>query len=96
MVNWTQTFDKKLNFFEIREAKRKVLPKACLMQWDGDGMRYQSFRKQMIELFDYDNPSLELETLSRVLKPMRHQNVCTTFATRSTPLRSWMPRMGTF
>ena len=41
-----KTFDKKLNFFETRKAKRKVLPKARLMQWDGDVMRYQSFKNR--------------------------------------------------
>ena len=32
------------------------------MVWDGDVMQYQSFKKQMLELLDYDNPSLDLET----------------------------------
>ena len=55
--------DKKLNSFDVRDAKRKVLPKAKLMVWSGDVMLYQSFKRQMLELLDYDNPSLEVETL---------------------------------
>ena len=38
----TKLMDKKLNTFDIRDAKRKVLPKACLMVWDCDMMLYQS------------------------------------------------------
>ena len=57
----TKTIDKRLNSFDIRDAKHKVLPKARLMVWDGDVMQYQSFKRQMLELLDYDNPSLELE-----------------------------------
>ena len=36
----TKQMDKKLNSFDIRDAKRKVLPKARLMIWDGDVMQY--------------------------------------------------------
>ena len=59
----TKLMDKKLNSFDVRDAKRKVLPKARLMVWSGDVMLYQSFKRQMLELLDYDNPSLEVETL---------------------------------
>ena len=38
------------------------------MVWDGDVMQYQSFKKQILELLDYDNPSLELETLKQQIK----------------------------
>ena len=41
MYKLTKKMDKKLNSFDIRAAKRKVLPKACLMIWDGDVMTYQ-------------------------------------------------------
>ena len=34
----TKEMDKKLNTFDVRDAKRKVLPKARLMVWDGDVM----------------------------------------------------------
>ena len=61
MYKLTKVIDIKLNEFDIRNAK--VLPKARLMVWDGDVMQYQSFKRQMMELLDYDNPSLELETL---------------------------------
>ena len=57
----TKVVDTKLKEFDVREQKRKVLPKARLMQ-------YQSFKKQMLELLDYDNPSLELETLKQQIK----------------------------
>ena len=52
-----------MNKFDVRDAKQKVLPKARLMVWDGDVMQYQSFKRQMMELLENDNPSLELETL---------------------------------
>ena len=61
----TKVIDIKLNEFDVREAKQKVLPKTHLMVWDGDVMQYQSFKPQMMELLDYDNPSLELETLKQ-------------------------------
>ena len=64
----TKAVDIKLNEFDVREQKRKVLPKARLMVWDGDVMQYQSFKRQMMELLDYDNPSLELETLKQQIK----------------------------
>ena len=44
------------------------MPKARLMQWDGDVMRYQSIKKQMMELLDYDNKSLELEMLKQQIR----------------------------
>ena len=69
----TKQMDKKLNSFDIRDAKRKVLPKARLMVWDGDVMTYQSFRRQMMELLDYGNPSLELETLKLQIKGPKAQ-----------------------
>ena len=64
----TKLMDKKLNSFDVRDAKRKVLPKAKLMVWSGDVMLYQSFKRQMLELLDYDNPSLEVETLKLQIK----------------------------
>ena len=65
--------DKKLNSFDVRDAKRKVLPKARLMVWNGDVMLYQSFKRQMLELLDYDNPSLEVETLKLEIKGTKVQ-----------------------
>merc|ERR1711984_63023 len=38
------------------------------MVWSGDVMLYQSFKRQMLELLDYDNPSLEVETLKLQIK----------------------------
>ena len=36
-------------------------------------MLYQSFKRQMLELLDYDNPSLELETLKLQIKGPKAQ-----------------------
>ena len=44
-----KVIDKKLNYFDVRDAKRKVLPKARLMVYDGDMMQYLSFKKQILE-----------------------------------------------
>ena len=38
----TKLMDKKLNSFDVRDAKRRVLPKAKLMVWSGDVMLYQT------------------------------------------------------
>ena len=38
------------------------------MVWDEDVMQYQSFKRQMMELLDYNNTSLELETLKQQIK----------------------------
>ena len=65
LYNLTISVDKKIAECDDLEQRRRMLPKAKLMVWDGDMRTYSDFRKVMSEMLNYGHADLDLETLKQ-------------------------------
>ena len=57
--------DKKIAGCDVLVERRKMIPKAKFMVWNGDRRTYSDFRKTMKELLNYGNDDLDLEALKQ-------------------------------
>ena len=60
--------DKKIAECDVLVERRKMIPKAKFMFWNGDRRTYSDFRKTMKELCNYGNDDLDLQTLKQQIQ----------------------------